>query len=100
MSRGYRLSRRASREFDAIIDYRRQVAGDASAQKLEADLIDAFGLIASQPKIGSQRPDLSARAYRFWFKQGYWIVYQLRGTASPLIVAIMDGRRDVARLLR
>jgi plasmid stabilization system protein ParE len=47
------------------IDHRRQVAGDASTQKLEADLLDAFGLIASQPKIGSRRPDLSARAYRF-----------------------------------
>ena len=100
MSPGYRLSRRASREFDAIIHYRRQVAGDARAQKLEADLIGAFGLIASQPEVGSQRPDLSTRPYRFWFKQGYWIIYQLRGTASPLIVAIIDGRRDIARLLR
>jgi plasmid stabilization system protein ParE len=67
---------------------------------LEADLIDAFGLIASQPEIGSKRPDLPARPYRFWFKQRYWIVYQLRGTASPLIVAIIDGRRNVGRLLR
>jgi hypothetical protein len=32
---GYRLSRRASRELDAIIDYRRGVAGDASAKQLE-----------------------------------------------------------------
>jgi plasmid stabilization system protein ParE len=64
----YRLSRRASREIDTIIDYRREVAGDDSAQRLEADLIAAFDLIASQPRIGFRRPDLSARPYRFWLK--------------------------------
>jgi plasmid stabilization system protein ParE len=101
VSFGYRLSRRASREFDAIVDYRRRVAGDLSAQRLEADLIGAFGLVASQPTIGPRRPDLTPRPYRFCFKRGYWVVYRLRGApAPPVIVAIIDARRHVARLLR
>jgi plasmid stabilization system protein ParE len=97
---GYRLSRRASREFDAIIDYRRGVAGDASAKQLEADLLDAFGLIASQPGMGFRRPDLTMRPYRFWLKQGYWIVYRLPSARQPLVVAVIDARRDITRLLR
>jgi plasmid stabilization system protein ParE len=96
---GYRLSPRASREFDAIIDYRRKVAGDANAERLEADLIDAFGLIASHPEMGFRRPDLTMRPYRFWLKHGYWIVYRLPSAQQPLIVALIDARRDVARLL-
>ena len=101
MSLGYRLSRRVSREFDAVIDFRRQVAGDDHAQALEADLITAFGLVASHPRIGPRRPDLTKRPYRFWLKEGYRIVYRLRGARpAPLIVAIIDARRDLARLLR
>jgi plasmid stabilization system protein ParE len=97
---GYRLSRRASREFDAIVDYRRRVAGDASARRLEADLIDAFGLIASQPGMGSRRPDLTMRRYRFWLKHDYWIIYRLHSAQQLLIVALIDARRDIGRLLR
>jgi plasmid stabilization system protein ParE len=60
-----------------------------------------FDLIASQPRIGFRRPDLSGRPYRFWLKQGYWIVYRLQGARPPpVIVALIDARRDVARLLR
>jgi plasmid stabilization system protein ParE len=97
---GYRISRRAGREFDVIIDYRREVAGDAGARRLEADLVNAFGLIASQPRIGFRRADLTKRPYRFWLKHGYWIVYRLSSARQPLIVAIIDARRDIARLLR
>jgi plasmid stabilization system protein ParE len=97
---GYRLSRRASREFDAIIDYRRGVAGDASARRLETDLLDAFGLIASQPGMGFRRPDLTMRPYRFWLKHDYWIVDRLPSARQPLIIAVIDARRDIARLLR
>jgi plasmid stabilization system protein ParE len=74
---GYRNSRRASRELDALVAFRREVAGDASAHRLEADLLDAFGLIASQPRIGFRRPDLTTRPYRFWLKHDYWIVYRV-----------------------
>jgi plasmid stabilization system protein ParE len=100
VSLSYRLSPRASREFDAIVDYRRRVAGESNAQRLEADLIEAFGLIASQPRMGSRRPDLTPRPYRFWLKQGYWIIYRPRSGGQPLIVAIIDARREVWRLIR
>jgi plasmid stabilization system protein ParE len=50
------------------VNYRRLVAGDASARKLETDLTDAFRLIAGQPRIGRERRDLTTRRYRFWHK--------------------------------
>lgn len=96
----YELSAIAREQLDAILDYRRQNAGRASAARLRASLTAGFEHIGAHPHSGRPRPDLTARTYRFWFKQGYWIVYQLRGKASPLIVAIIDGRRDVADLLR
>jgi plasmid stabilization system protein ParE len=96
----YELSAVARWQLDAILDYRRQKAGSISAIRLGASLTAGFEHIGAHPLSGRPRPDLTARPYRFWIKQGYWIVYQLRDTASPLIVAIIDGRRDIARLLR
>jgi plasmid stabilization system protein ParE len=96
----YKLSVVARRQLDTILDYRHQDAGRASAARLRASLTAGFEHVGAHPRSGRPRPDLTARPYRFWFKQGYWIVDQLRGTASPLIVAIIDGRRDIARLLR
>jgi len=96
----YELSAIARWQLDTILDYRRQNAGRASAARLGASLTAGFEHVGAHPRSGRPRPDLTARPYRFWLKQGYWIVYQLRGAASPLIVAIIDGRRDLARLLR
>ena len=96
----YELSRRAAREFDRIIDYRREVAGYQNARKLEADLLRAFDLIGDNPGIGRYRPDLTSKPFRFWLRENYWIVYRLDRRSNVLIVAIIDARREVGRLLR
>jgi plasmid stabilization system protein ParE len=96
----YELSRRAEREFDRIIEYRRQVAGVRVARKLEADLLKAFELIGVNPGFGRNRPDLTSKPFRFWLRENYWIVYRLDRRSDVLVAAIIDARRDVGRLLR
>ena len=97
----YELSPRALSAISQLIRYRRREAGLSIATRLDADLKSAFELIGRHPRIGSRRPDLSRRPYRFWRKGLYWIVYELdeRGETSR-IVTVIDVRRYVARLLR
>lgn len=73
------------------------VAADHSeaADKLEVDLMEACGRLATHPAIGHRRRDLSDdpslrfHAVRTW----YLIVYEL-GTQPLNIIRILHGARD------
>ena len=97
----YELSPQALRDLDRIIRYRAREAGSANAAQLNADLKASFVTIGNYPLIGSTRRDLTRRPYRFWRKGVYWIVYEVDAArGQPLIARVIDGRRDLARLLR
>ena len=79
----------------------RSRSGAASAARLNADLKSALVTNASHPLIGTTRRDLTGRPYRFWRKGVYWIIYEIEAAhGHPRIVRVIDGRRDIARLLR
>ncbi|MCE3249514.1 MAG: ParE toxin of type toxin-antitoxin system, parDE [Geminicoccaceae bacterium] len=97
----YQLSPQALRDLDLILRYRSREAGSANAARLNADLTTAFATIGDHPLIGAQRQDLTPRPYRFWRKGVYWIVYEVDAARGhPIVVRVIDARREVVRLLR
>lgn len=66
--------------------------------KVVLALEDAFVLLASRPRIGHARADLTDRPLKFWSVYSYLIVYD--PVSDPLtIIAVLHGARDVAKIL-
>jgi plasmid stabilization system protein ParE len=91
---------------DAVIDLNdiwEYIARDSTnaANLVLDDLESAVNLLANNPLIGHQRPDLSSRPTRFWLVHSYLIAYI---PEQPIIVtAILHGRRHpkiMAAILR
>jgi plasmid stabilization system protein ParE len=96
-----RLLRQADRDIREILRYRAEHAGEAAADKLQSDIENALTLLSSNPSIGSRRPNLTRRKYRFRLVFPCWIIYRTHPFGHELLVAhVIDARRDVARLLR
>lgn len=73
-------------------------AGLAIANRIQAELVDAFEGLADFPGKGHKRPDLTSRDVLFFSVYRYMIVY--RQAALVEIVAVLHGKRDVKRLLK
>ncbi len=73
-------------------------AGLAIANRIQAELVNAFEGLADFPGKGHKRPDLTSRDVLFFSVYRYMIVY--RQAALVEIVAVLHGKRDVKRLLK
>ena len=82
----------------------RYIAEDSedAADRVEQAIYDACAFVAETPTRGHSRPDLTARALRFWTLTrypNYTVVY--RPETAPLqVVAVIHGRRNLRRLLK
>ena len=92
---------RAERAEKEIVAYRYEAAGLLRAEELRQRLRAGYELlIADHPLAGARRPRFTTHpTYRFWPVENYLVVYRPRRTAPPVIVTIVDARRDVRRLL-
>jgi plasmid stabilization system protein ParE len=87
-----------------LLDIWSFIARDNSeaANRVEAAILRACGLLAASPLAGQVRTDLSPLPLRFWVVQpysNYLIVYDPE--AKPLqVIRILHGARDISSLVR
>jgi len=87
-----------------LIEIARYIAADSprSAQATLRELRSHAGSLATMPKRGRIVPETSwvgVRALRELIVRPYRLIYRLDGEASVLVVAALDGRRDVEAVL-
>jgi antitoxin ParD1/3/4 len=98
VKRRYVLAPEAARDLVGIWRYLRTENSEETAARVESVIRNKFAYLADFPKAGHYRRDLTAADVRFFSVYSYLIVY--RHETKPLqIVAILHGRRDVAKLL-
>lgn len=93
----YVLTEEADQDLADIWEY---IAGDdiEAADRWDARLRNAFGMLACNPRIGHSRKDLTKIPVLFWPIGAYLIVY--RSLASHIeILAITQGARDIPSFL-
>jgi toxin ParE1/3/4 len=93
----YELSPEAVTDLEGIWDF---IAADqsAAADRVVDELFDAFQHLASWPKLGHYRPDLTDAIVRFWPVKPYLVVY--RELADSIeVVAVLHGSRDIPEVL-
>lgn len=93
----YCLTPPAEKDIDGIISYFLAENPSIALPFLDA-LYESMSMLASNPKIGHKREDLTDRAIRFWpFKWHYLIIYT---DHSPIeIVRVLSGYGDISNLL-
>jgi plasmid stabilization system protein ParE len=75
---------------------------EAAADRVEQAIYDACAFLADAPMRGHFRPDLTPRSLRLWTLTrypNYTVIY--RPETTPLqVVAVLQGRRNVQRVLK
>jgi plasmid stabilization system protein ParE len=94
----YRLATPAKRDLVKILEYLVQNAGGRVALDVESRLRKTFQLVAARPGVGHTRTDLTSKPALFLAEGRYLVVYRV-DPAEVLIVAILDGARDVRFIL-
>lgn len=94
----YILAPEADQDLDDIWEY---IALDdiEAADRWDARLRDAFGLLARNPRAGHTRKDLTIEEVFFWPVGQYLIIYQIQPDAI-LVLAVTQGSRDIPSYLR
>jgi toxin ParE1/3/4 len=93
----YELSPEAVADLESIWDFI-SVDQSGAADRVVEELFDACQHLASWPKTGHFRPDLTDASVRFWPVKPYLVVYRERGNSIE-VVAILHGSRDIPTLL-
>ena len=97
----YALHPDAYADLEEIWEY---IATDnvAAADRAVSDLFETLRTLASSPRIGHSRPDLTSRPLRFFRLRDYLVAYA--SEERPIwIVAVIHGRRNprvIAAMLR
>ena len=94
----YVLSRDAERDLDNLWEYIGQDSVQA-ADRLIAEIFEAFEALARNPAIGHKREDLTKFPVLFWPVGNYLIIYRVAGGLVE-ILAIVHGKRDIPAFLR
>jgi plasmid stabilization system protein ParE len=98
VKRRYVLAPQAARDLVEIWRYVKQESSRETADRVESVIRSKFVYLAEFPGGGHWRRDLTEASVRFFSVYSYLIVY--RPETKPLqIVAILHGRRDVAKIL-
>jgi len=94
---GYSLSCDAERDLDDLWEY---IAADSvkAADKLIAEIFEAFEKLARNPGIGHKREDLTKFPVRFWPLGNYLIIHRAKASEVE-IVAIVHAKRDIPTFL-
>lgn len=94
------LSPRARREFLAAVEWIAK-ENPVAAEALRSALANAVHLIGTHSEIGTVRPHLTRKPYRFLRLAGfpYLVVYDSE-RRPPLIVRVVHGVRDLPEVLR
>ena len=72
-------------------------ANVVTANRIEAELLDAFASLAQTPGKGHRRSDLTMSNVLFYTLYQYMVVYQL---GPPVrILGVLHGKRDLKRVL-
>jgi plasmid stabilization system protein ParE len=95
---GYILGRDAEQDLDDLWEYIAQDSVEA-ADRLIAEIFEAFQLLSRNPGIGHRRKNLTKFPVRFWPVGNYLVIYRAAGSLVE-IVAIVHGKRDIPAFLR
>jgi plasmid stabilization system protein ParE len=95
----FQLAEEAILDIDAIWLYLWEREGLETADRIVTELFKAFYRLAEIPNSGHRRPDLTTRPVLFHRRFSYLIAYQ-PGSRPLRILAVLHGKRDVARILR
>ena len=99
MRRRYVLASEAALDLVQIWRYIRKESSEEVADRVEAAIRDQIVRWPKNPGIGHWRKDVADEAVKFFPVYSYLIVY--RPDTQPLhVVAILQGRRNVERVLK
>ena len=92
------LTHAARDDLNAIWGYWADLNLDA-ADRIRDEIIAGVRRIAEMPTIGHRHREIREPSLLVWRVRNYLIAYQPAGDPIP-IVRIIDGRRDLATILR
>jgi len=96
MSR-YIVSPKADEDIFAVWRYLHARAGIEVANRVEAEIYDAFETLAKNPRLGHKRSDLTSHPVLFFSVYSYMIVYRPRPQLE--IARVLHGKRNLKRIL-
>ena len=91
------VSPEAEEDVFHISRYLFREANVVTANRIEAELLDAFANLAKTPNQGHRRSDLTSARVLFYTVYQYMVVYRLGPPVQ--IVGVLHGRRDVRKIL-
>jgi toxin ParE1/3/4 len=89
----YRLSALAEQDLEEIWSDVAEAASPTTVDRLIDAIIDRFGLLAEQPRMGRLRPEFGT-GVRSFTVENHVIYYRHEG--DVLIARVLHGRRDQA----
>jgi len=99
MMERYELSPEAIEDLLKIQDFI-SLDSPAAAERVIDQLFMAFEHLATWPRSGHSRKDLTLKSVLFWSIDSYLIVYHLRDADSFVqIVAVLHAARDIPSVL-
>jgi toxin ParE1/3/4 len=93
----FRVSRKAIQDLDDIWYFIATDSESAASEQMDR-LYSAFRALASQPRMGRERPEIGP-GMRSFVTAEQVIFYQIRDS-GVLIVRVWDGRRNLTRINR
>lgn len=100
MKARFQFTVQATHDLDCIWAFI-SASSQEAADRVEQEILDTCGQLASSPLIGHKRSDITALPVRFWTLPrypNYAIVY--RPETQPLqVIAVLHNRRDLKRSL-
>lgn len=90
---GFRLKRIALQDLRGIVRY---IAADnpIAARKFRDELYETFQLLARNPQIAPERPDLAPRLRYLPF--GNYLIFYLPEEEGILVIRVLHGARRIA----
>ncbi|HYA17179.1 MAG TPA: type II toxin-antitoxin system RelE/ParE family toxin [Bryobacteraceae bacterium] len=101
MSPSFQLSPQAVEDIDEIWWFISQDDLNA-ANRVEGEIVAACRSLALHPLMGIRRPDITSLPVRFWTLPRYpnYVIVYRPGTDPLQVIAVLHGRRDLARALK
>lgn len=93
----YRVTRQADQDIVAIYSWSVRNFGQSQAERYYIDLCLAFDLIAANPLLSRERPEIDPPV-RLYSCRSHLIVYRI-DQDGVLILRVLHGRQDWERVL-
>ncbi len=90
------ISRRASKDLDAIWEYIAQDGTPVVASKVISKILDSAELLKQMPGLGHRRPDLPEE-YRVWTVYKFLIIYHFDARALH-IMRVVHGNQNIKQI--